>query len=72
VPGTADAADLHQVGAFELCVRGKVLHTLSLCPAPSASFNSEGGFKAPVDFTWSTAADEELNERLSKLIEGRT
>jgi hypothetical protein len=72
VPGTADAADLHQVGAFELCVRGKVLHTLSLCPAPSASFNSEGGFKAPVEFTWSTAADEELNERLSKLIEGRT
>jgi hypothetical protein len=71
VPGTADAADLHQVSAFELCVRGKVLHTLSLCPAPTAAFNSEGGFKAPADFTWSSAADEELNERLSKLIEGR-
>ena len=70
-PGTADASDLHQVCAFELCVRGKVLHTLSLCPAPTAAFNSEGGFKAPPEFFWSTAADEELNERLAKLIEGR-
>jgi hypothetical protein len=48
-----------------------VLHTLSLCPAPTATFNSEGGFKPPPEFTWSTAADEELNDRLSKLIEGR-
>jgi hypothetical protein len=70
-PGTADATDLRQVSAFELCVRGKVLHTLSLCPAPTATFNSEGGYKAPPEFTWSTAADEELNERLAKLIEGR-
>jgi hypothetical protein len=70
-PGTADAVELQQVGAFELCVRSKVLHTLSLCPAPTAAFNSEGGFKPPPEFTWSTAADEELNERLSKLIEGR-
>ena len=69
-PGTADATDLRQVSAFELCVRGKVLHTLSLCPAPTATFNSEGGFKAPPEFNWSTAADEELNERLTKLIEG--
>jgi hypothetical protein len=69
-PGTADAADLRQVSAFELCVKGKVLHTLSLCPAPTAAFNSEGGFKSPLEFTWSAAAEEELNERLNKLIEG--
>jgi hypothetical protein len=70
-PGTADAADLRQVSAFELCIKGKVLHTLSLCPAPTAAFNSEGGYKAPLEFTWSAAAEEELNDRLNKLIEGR-
>ncbi len=70
-PGTADAADLRQVSAFELCVKGKVLHTLTLCPAPTAVFTGEGGFKGPQEFTWSTAAEEELNDRLNKLIEGR-
>jgi hypothetical protein len=70
-PGTADAADLRQVSAFELCIKGKVLHTLSLCPAPTAAFTSEGGFKAPQEFTWSAAAEEELTDRLNRLIEGR-
>jgi hypothetical protein len=70
-PGTADAGDLRQVSAFELCVQNKVLHALSLCPAPTAAFNSEGAFKAPQEFTWSAAAEEELNDRLNKLIEGR-
>jgi hypothetical protein len=54
-----------------LCIKGKVLHTLSLCPAPTATFNSEGGFKTPLEFTWSAAAEEELSDRLNKLIEGR-
>jgi hypothetical protein len=70
-PGTAEASDLRQASAFELCVKNKVLHALSLCPAPTAAFNSEGGFKASQEFTWSAAAEEELNERLNKLIEGR-
>jgi hypothetical protein len=69
-PGTAEAAELRQVSAFELCVNSRVLHTLSLCPAPTAAFNNEGGFKAPLEFTWSPAAEEELNDRLNKLIEG--
>ena len=70
-PGTANAAELRHVSAFELCVKGKVLHTMSLCPAPTAAFTSEGGFKTPLEFTWSAAAEEELNDRLNKLIEGR-
>ena len=71
VPGTADASELRHASSFELCVKNKVLHALSLCPAPTAAFNSEGGFKASQEFTWSAAAEEELNERLNKLIEGR-
>ena len=69
-PGTVQASDLGDVSAFELRLKKTVLGVLSLCPAPSASFTSEGGFQAPGDFMWSAAADEELNERLTKLLEG--
>jgi len=44
---------------------------LSLSPAPAATFTNEGGFKAPQDFTWSAAAEEEMTERLNRLFEGR-
>lgn len=70
-PGTLDAADLHQVSGFELSVRGQSLGVLSLCPAPTATFNGEGGFKPHHDYTWSAAAEEEMNERLNRLLEGR-
>ncbi len=76
-PGTLDAGDLAQVSGFELSIPGarrpggRVLGILSLCPAPTASFTSEGGFKPPHDFTWSAAAEEEMNERLNRLLEGR-
>jgi hypothetical protein len=70
-PGTLDAADLAQVGAFELRAKGHLLGVLSMCPAPSASFTSEGGFKPPDNFIWSAAAEEELNDRLTRLLEGK-
>jgi hypothetical protein len=69
-PGTLDVADLGQVAAFELCLKGRSLGTLSLCPAPTATFTSEGGYKPPHDFVWSAAAEEELSERLNRLLEG--
>jgi hypothetical protein len=43
---------------------------LSLCPAPTANFTADGWFKAPTDFTWTPTAEEELSERLSKLLDG--
>jgi hypothetical protein len=70
-PGTLDAADLAQVSGFELTVKGRSLGSLSLCPAPSAAFTSEGGFKPPHEFTWSAAAEEEMTERLNRLLEGK-
>ena len=70
-PGTLDAADLAQVSGFELSVRGRTLGVLSLCPAPTAAFTSEGGFKPPHDFTWTAAAEEEMTERLNRLLEGK-
>ena len=71
-PGTVDVADLHQVNAFELCIKGHTIGVFSLCPTPTATFTNEGGFKPPQNFIWSSAADDELNERLNKLIEGRS
>jgi hypothetical protein len=71
-PGTLDGADLAQVTGFEIRVKGRSLGVLPLSPAPVATFTSEGGFKPPQEFVWSSAADEELNERLTRLLGGRT
>jgi hypothetical protein len=70
-PGTLDVIDLTQVSGFELSVKGRSLGVLALCPAPTAAFTAEGGFKPPHEFTWSPAAEEEMNERLNRLLDGR-
>jgi hypothetical protein len=70
-PGTLDVADLKQVSGFEVRNKSRVLGVLSLSPAPAATFTNEGGFKSPQDFTWSAAAEEEMTERLNRLLEGR-
>jgi hypothetical protein len=69
-PGTVEAGALGQVSAFELRLKKHLLGTLSLCPAPTAAFSSEGSFKAPEDFAWTAAAEEELNDRLNRLLDG--
>ena len=69
-PGTLDPADLAQVTAFELRLKNETLGVLSLSPVPTAAFTGEGGFKPSGDFVWSSAAEEELNDRLSRLLEG--
>lgn len=69
-PGTLTAADLARVSAFELKLKGESLGLMPLTPVPPATFTSEGGFKVASDFSWSTSADEELNDRLARLIEG--
>ena len=37
-------------------------------PPPGAAFNAEGGFAPLDDFLWSAAAEEQLDERLGKLL----
>jgi hypothetical protein len=69
-PGTIDAADLARLTGFELRCGRRALGVLSLRPAPTAMFNSEGGFKPVSDYTWSSAAEEEMNERLNRLLDG--
>jgi hypothetical protein len=70
VPGTVDIAELAQMNGFELRVNNTPLGALPLSPAPTASFTTEGGFKATGDFLWSPAAEDQLNERLGRLTDG--
>jgi len=69
-PGTMPAAELASVQAFELRHHGRSLGTLPMHPVPAAHFNSEGGFTPPADFAWSSAAEEELSDRLGRLMGG--
>ena len=69
-PGLMDAADLTRVSGFELRHKGRVLGVASLSPVPSAALNAEGGFKPPPEFAWSSAADDELSDRLGRLMNG--
>jgi hypothetical protein len=66
-PSTIDLSDLGEVDKFELRTGDLLLGTLSLGPAPTAEFTSEGGFQPADDFIWSLMADEELRERLARL-----
>ena len=69
-PGLLEVADLARVTGFELRHKGRVLGAVSLSPVPSAALNAEGGFKPPPDFAWSSAADDELTDRLGRLMGG--
>jgi hypothetical protein len=65
-----DVSDLAGLTGFELRHRGRALGVLSVSPVPSATFNAEGSFKPPPDFAWSNTAEDELAERLGKLMGG--
>lgn len=66
-PGLLVVTELSRVGGFELRLNGRVLGVASLSPVPSATLTAEGGFKPPPDFTWTAAAEEELQDRLGRL-----
>jgi hypothetical protein len=67
-PGLIPMSELKHASAFELRVKGRVLGVLPLSPVPSATFTAEGGYRAPPEFTWTAAAEDELSERLARLM----
>jgi hypothetical protein len=71
VPGTLEVAEVAHMTAFELCIGTRVLGTLPLVPAPVAFFDAEGGFKPPPEYGWSSVAEDQLQEKLAKLLEPR-
>lgn len=68
-PGLFAAADLAHRTGFDLRTAAHTLGTLPLHPAPTAAFDAEGGFQPPPDFAWTPTAEDELAERLAKLME---
>ena len=69
--GTLDLASMEQVKQFELRCQGKLLGVLPMTPVPTSTFTSEGGFKPAEDFTWSSAAEEQLQHKLGRLLGGK-
>ena len=67
-PGLLPMSELKYASAFELRVKGRVLGVLPLSPVPAATFTAEGGFKPAPEFSWSAAAEDELSERLARLM----
>ncbi|MCS6865775.1 MAG: hypothetical protein RMJ56_14855 [Gemmataceae bacterium] len=67
LPTLFEAVDVARVGSFELRLNGRLLGIASLRPVPAATVNAEGGFVPPPDFVWSSAAEDELAERLKRL-----
>lgn len=67
-PGLLDAGELSQATAFELWLGKRHLATLPVSPVPVAAFTAEGGYKPPGEFAWTGTADEELQERLARLM----
>jgi len=68
VPDLTAVADFRQVRTFELLSKGQLLGVLPLRPTPAAAFTSEGGFRSAGDFDWTPFSEEELFDRLEKLM----
>ena len=68
-PNLLDVSEIAQVTSFDLRHKKRTLGNLPMSPVPLATFNGEGGFKAPSDFLWSTTAEDELLERLTRLMD---
>lgn len=69
-PGLVEPERVAGATGFELRHKSRLLGTLSFRPVPTAATDAEGAFRPPPEFTWTTAADEELTERLLKLMRG--
>ena len=69
LPATMAASDLRRIKQFVLATSEGTLGVLPLTPSLSADLTGEGGFAPLDDFLWSPAAEEQLNERLGKLLE---
>ncbi|MBM3995478.1 MAG: hypothetical protein FJ303_15185 [Planctomycetes bacterium] len=68
VLGTVSADALSRTKHFSLASGTKTLGNLAVLPAPATDFTGEGGFEPTDDFVWTAAAEEQLNERLGKLL----
>ena len=70
LPVTLARDELARVKHFTLETSAGRLGNLPLVPTPRARLHGGGGFAPLDDFLWSPAAEEQLHERLGKLLDG--
>ena len=68
LPELPGVADCREVRAFELVSQGTVLGILRVSRTPAASFTGEGGFFPSEDYDWTAHTEEELVDRIQKLM----
>ncbi len=68
-PKLLSVKELESVIGFEIRHKLRLLGTLPLSPVPLATLTGEGGFKPPSDFLWNNTAEDELLEKLSRLMD---
>ena len=66
--GTLDVDSFRQIKHFELRCRSRLVGLLPVESVPTSNFNSEGGFEPAEHFPWSHAAEQQLQEKLRKLL----
>jgi hypothetical protein len=69
VPPPRNAEDFEQVASFDLYVRGELLGSVAGCRRPVMKFTTEGGFREPADFDWAPVTEQELADRLRRLMD---
>jgi hypothetical protein len=69
VPPLRSVEEFEQVASFDLYARGELLGSLAGCRRPVVHFTTEGGFREPADFDWTPVAEQELAERLRRLMD---
>ncbi len=57
-----------EIEAFELCCGGRCLGTLETVRRPPVRFTGEGGYSGTEEFAWTAQAEQELADRLGKLL----
>src|SRR5262249_25774148 len=68
-PGRFPAAELAGIDGFALRLGKRVLGVVPLAATPLAKFDTEGGFQAADTFLWNDVAEQELQERLNRLVQ---
>jgi hypothetical protein len=68
VPGTLPVADLTGALGFELFAAARPLGCLALNAMPTATFDTEGGFRSTGAYLWTAAADDQLRDKLAQLL----
>jgi hypothetical protein len=69
VPPLLSADEFEQVASFDLYAGGERLGSVAGCRRPVMKFTSEGGFREPADFDWTPVTEQELADRLRRLMD---